>query len=443
MNNSRRISLDPCFAGFIGGCQKNTNQEPKTAHTPIKCGSSHTKALQGIKKKSNFNGPWVNVAITEIPTNAVIGHEYAKGLNDLSRTKPPPSEKDWWKERPDAIEDGSLNQGKCGTCWAFSSTTVLADRVAIKHNIQKPNLAPGWTATCLNNWASSTQQCVCGGSVYVAACMFKKKGTKLESCFPYHKMFNPSNNKKKQDWQAPTCPKSDEYCYNCQDSPNANVFFKTADDKDAQYVVQYKDDSKTEIDNQGTIIAIQQDIMTNGPVATSFNVYNEFPQWWKTSSGTDDIYTPKEASVEGGHAVAIVGWGYEDEKLFWIMRNSWGNNGKPSNISKKYGGGGFCRMMASWNPITNKAQFHESLWTGLDIPIIFKKQRLGGCVSFLSTDKLPSGWKGIPSTSSKPGGKRNGSVTSNINWKLIIIVVFILLLAVVVFFVVKYKTKKN
>ena len=60
------------------------------------------------------------------------------------------------------------------------------------------------------------------------------------------------------------------------------------------------------------------DIYTNGPMETGFDVYNDF---FSYSSG---IYQHVSGLYAGGHAVKIIGWGNEAGVDYWICANSWG-----------------------------------------------------------------------------------------------------------------------
>jgi hypothetical protein len=79
---------------------------------------------------------------------------------------------------------------------------------------------------------------------------------------------------------------------------------------------------------------IRQEIYRWGPVATGFNVYEDFLKFDGKS-----IYKPKPGQVQlGGHAVSIVGWGTEAGQNYWIMANSWGN---------KWGNKGYFKIVAN------------------------------------------------------------------------------------------------
>lgn len=64
---------------------------------------------------------------------------------------------------------------------------------------------------------------------------------------------------------------------------------------------------------------IQTEILTNGPVEASFEVYEDFLTY---KSG---VYVKSSGSGKGlgGHSVKIIGWGVENSTSYWIVANSW------------------------------------------------------------------------------------------------------------------------
>merc|ERR1712185_448758 len=57
--------------------------------------------------------------------------------------------------------------------------------------------------------------------------------------------------------------------------------------------------------------------MRGGPVETAFTVYEDFANY------VSGIYVHTTGSMEGGHAVKIVGWGEENGIKYWKVANSW------------------------------------------------------------------------------------------------------------------------
>jgi len=53
---------------------------------------------------------------------------------------------------------------------------------------------------------------------------------------------------------------------------------------------------------------------------TAFTVYSDFMNY---ESG---VYHHVSGTVEGGHAIKILGWGTEDGMDYWLCANSWGTS---------------------------------------------------------------------------------------------------------------------
>lgn len=63
---------------------------------------------------------------------------------------------------------------------------------------------------------------------------------------------------------------------------------------------------------------IKDAIYTNGPIATQFEVYEDFVVY---SGG---IYQHVYGQFFGNHAVSILGYGEENGVKYWFVRNTWG-----------------------------------------------------------------------------------------------------------------------
>lgn len=91
--------------------------------------------------------------------------------------------------------------------------------------------------------------------------------------------------------------------------------------------------------------AIKRDIATNGPVATSMYVYENFAGW---PAGT--VYDDTQGtSNSGGHCVSIIGYGTRAnpqgiQKPCWIVRNSWSEAWGDSGYFYILRGSNFCRI---------------------------------------------------------------------------------------------------
>ena len=170
------------------------------------------------------------------------------------------------------------NQGDCGSCWAFSATEVLADRICIGSNAATTVvLSPQWLVSC-----DKTNHGCGGGNLPLAWSYLESNGVPADSCDPYSSGDND---------ESGSC------------SANCSQFYK------ATNVKQYK-----------TPATIQAAILAGGPVQTAFTVYQDFMSY---KSG---VYTHQTGAEVGGHAVKIIGWGHQSSVNYWIIANSWGTS---------------------------------------------------------------------------------------------------------------------
>lgn len=340
---------------------------------------------------------WPNMAKLTMPITKV-NHTYAHGLADLQT--PIPKSFSWLGTNE--VEDGWRNQLMCGCCWSMSVASVLSDRYAIKYGMVNPKLSNTWLMMCANNPMSisisdlqnsgqhntNNFQCLCGGNTYLAGKFLEEKGTKLESCWPFSQVIKFNEACKNENGQTPECPTSwsDNACYNCTTNDSSTLSSTFRAEKDStQYIVAIDNDGS--VNTERTTSAIQREIMI-GPVTTSFQVPSTFMYWWSNNS-KDDIYIPDTTDSEGGHAVALVGWGEDmvngKNIRYWIMRNSWGYT---------HDGVGWCKFAFSLDT-------PKEYWTLIDTP--GKSLGLtweGGVVTFKAGD-LPEGW-----VKEKSDGKR-------------------------------------
>lgn len=206
-----------------------------------------------------------------------------------------------------------FNQGQCGSCWAVSSTMMLSDRHAIA---SRKRYVPMNIKTVLACAESEGGGGCKGGYMQNAGHFFESQGTFAE-CMQYdlNMTVGPSCNQAQ-------CPDGTEKFYAVRGS-----------------VREFR----------GDIDQIQSDIMNNGPVVAGYQVDRSFMTY---KGGV--FVQPQNMDVQGGHAVVIVGWGYDNNlgRGYWIVRNSWG---------PQWGENGYFRF--AWNPTGNKndARFLENM----------------------------------------------------------------------------------
>ena len=185
------------------------------------------------------------------------------------------------------------NQGSCGSCWAFASTTSLAYRFS-KLGI-KVDLSPQHELSCY------IPDCNSGNSDIDAELSLIKNGTITEQCLPYS-----SGNK--------TVEKCPETC------KNPNVEYKKYKASNAYF-------AEVDINNfyDVTAIAIDQ-LITKGPLVTSMTVYEDFFTFVDNKYCPNKVYTYDGKSKKAGdHSLTIVGYGLLNNKYYWLLQNSWGN----------------------------------------------------------------------------------------------------------------------
>ena len=262
---------------------------PMNAMRPIPKGATHLTLAQvqkmGIGKNitttlpASFN--WAN------PDDV---HQYTSSRSDLI--------------------SGPGNQGQCGSCYAYSSTSALADRWALVTQTPCPRLSTDIACSCIEGDTNYTT-CCNGGDPYYVGLLFEKKGVPSEDCVPY----SASNG------TDPQCP-SQVHCNN-----QGQVVLWKAIQGSTQYLtitdhVPKDDELATEI------VKIKTALFQNGPLVCAFYVPSDFMEY---KSG---IYKDSGKDISGGHAVVIVGYGPDH----WVIRNSWGPDWGEGGFFRAYDG---------------------------------------------------------------------------------------------------------
>jgi len=220
------------------------------------------------------------------------------------------------------------DQGQCGSCWAVASTSVMSDRYCIQSNgAEQPYISDEDVLSCCGSYCGSG----CGGGYpYNAFAWWASSGVcsggiydSRQGCKPYSV---PPSNYGYFNGQTPSC-------------------YSTCE---SGYTTSYKADKHSgsayyQVGNGVT--GMQQEVMTNGPVATVFNVYSDF---YNYQSG---IYEYSYGSYEGGHVVRIIGWGEDNNTPYWLVANSWNSS---------WGMGGFFKMIRG----NNNCGFESNVYAG-------------------------------------------------------------------------------
>lgn len=281
------------------------------------------------------------------------------------------------------------NQGACGSCWAFSSSTVISDRFVVSGQVNaNPMISPTNVLSCyffdtpgdINGITAGPCEGCDGGDPYRLALEGVSKGFVTSNCIDYASFCNQQNGCLKP-------PAGDlnediqKFCGCVNPKVGHDLFFIT-------------NPKSSSTPNQE---AIKNEIFLNGPVVAFFHVFANFMggKYGGPNDPTEGVYLEnyfydsdgkpsfggdagqKPTSGEnwkGMHAVSIVGWGQTPKNKinYWVVRNSWGPN---------WGNNGTFKMAWYGNDpkTTNQfAQFDQSV----TITVQGQQAQSGGIVIF-------------------------------------------------------------
>jgi cathepsin B len=227
-----------------------------------------------------------------------------------------------WKECAHIIGD-IRDQSMCGCCWAFGGASAASDRLCIstKGKIAVPLSAQdvcfcssfdgcgGGQISTPWDFIGSTGA-VTGGQVnntYPTGDASEKFCSDFS--LPHCHHHGPQGNDPYPAEGAPGCPQQSSP--QCPRKCDAGASSDHSDFSSDKYT--FTGGTQSASGEQ----EIQQAIMAGGPVETAFTVYTDFANY------VSGIYHHVSGSVEGGHAVRIVGWGVENGNKYWKVANSW------------------------------------------------------------------------------------------------------------------------
>jgi len=246
-----------------------------------------------------------------------------------------------------------MNQGECGSCWAFASTSTLADRFNIQSvGLLNVILSPAALILCdfqgkefdvfgkgdlseLGNVdISSLKSSACYGNSLVDAWRYLYLvGTTTEKCVPYNENIRIGKRdfEKLSDFRNPVdiplCTtvtgKLGDMCAGVEyDNLTGEEFGEVARFYRAFHYYAVAGIEK----DGGNESYIRHNIYSWGPVSTGMKVYPDF----YTFDAKNGVYEWNgKGPLVGGHAIEIIGWGntlHPHYTPYWIIKNSWGEN---------------------------------------------------------------------------------------------------------------------
>lgn len=183
------------------------------------------------------------------------------------------------------------NQQFCGSCWAFAGISTLEGRVKTTYD-KSIQLSVQEAVSCTENKRH------CGGT---GGC----DGATIELMYEY--VMANGGISKKSDY---------EYTSGFGQSGTCHT-----DDKSAAVSIS----GYVDVDSNNN--AALMDAIQDGPVAISVDASG----WESYASG---VFDPKFCGPTINHAVTLVGYGEEDGKKYWKIRNSWGPSWGESGFIK-------------------------------------------------------------------------------------------------------------
>jgi len=329
---------------------------------------------------SVLGDPKLARAIINRPLNTILRKEDKPPYSNLVKAVPIrkfdiPKEFDGrevWK----GLLSPVINQGSCGSCWAFASTTVLADRFNIQsRGLMNIQLSPAKLILCdfqgsefsidpetqsdllanLNTNSLRTTGCY-GNSLFDAWRYLYLVGTNTEECVPYNQSIGLMSAKYEElgkfdnPGKLPLCNvltgKIGDMCSNF--AYNDFTGEETGDAAKFYRALHFYGIAGTKKDN-GSEYNIRHNIFAWGPVSTGIEIY---PDFYTFNPKTEIYEWNGKGPRVGGHAIVILGWGEDNGKPYWLIQNSWG---------KEWGLEGFLKMIRG----KNNCKIEENVITGI------------------------------------------------------------------------------
>jgi C1A family cysteine protease len=225
---------------------------------------------------------------------SAIGTDHSPATSRHTNTGAAPDSMDWRSATP-ALVGPVKDQAQCGSCWAFSTVASVEGQVAKKTG-KYESLSEQALVDCVKDVVlpGSSQSC-CDGC----------QGGLMDFGFEWL----IKNEAGKDDSEA-------SYGYTAKDG---SCSFKTGSEASVG-ITGYSDISK------GSESDLKDAAGTVGPISIAVNAAGSGWQLYKSGVYTPWSFGPINTCNPNSldHGVAIVGYGTDSGKDYWIIRNSWG-----------------------------------------------------------------------------------------------------------------------
>lgn len=201
-----------------------------------------------------------------------------------------------------------MNQGSCGSCWAFSLAHMLADRACLATNGKvRTALSTRQIMEC-GDYINGVESTGCqGNDPYTVINSIQSRPINVMARDQYPRAYDGTD----------TDPKS---CTLVDPSKGFSVSCKDA------FMISEPVNEPGDAANLRNIENMKSHIFNEGPILCTFTCYNEFIDYDGLT-----IYEPGldvDTAGAGGHAIEIIGWGKDPTSgtSYWVGRNSWDPN---------------------------------------------------------------------------------------------------------------------
>ncbi|XP_074038832.1 cathepsin B isoform X2 [Leptinotarsa decemlineata] len=229
------------------------------------------------------------------------------------------------------------DQSSCGSCWAVAATSAMSDRICIHSNGKKQiSVSDEDLISCCYECGDGCY----GGYSFQAWSYWKETG--LVSGGPYNsttgcRAYSLAPCEHHTTGSKPACPADLSPTPRCNKQCDKKSSLSYQSDKSYGQEPYYLSASEKQI---------QLEILKNGPVEASFDVYSDFLSY---KSG---VYQYVSGQYKGGHAVRVLGWGVENGTPYWLVANSW---------NEDWGDNGLFKIIRG----TNECEFEADIVAGL------------------------------------------------------------------------------